>query len=102
MGIYLHLKRALSGKLDVVEFPLQIPKIQFVGILLRCDNDIISLGEARFIEPEVFSNESLDPVSFSCAACPFRCGDPQSCNAQPVFFEYDDKMRRVNSSPQSI
>jgi hypothetical protein len=54
------------------------------------------------IQPEILSNQSFDPISFNCIACPFASRDPQSRNAQPIVFENQNEMARVMPPPRPI
>lgn len=56
MGIYLNLLNKLFINEDFSEFVLDFPEVQIAGILFRCDNNIVSLGETGVIEPEKFSD----------------------------------------------
>jgi len=82
-GIYLSLYTEFFIQ-DDSEVLFNFPEIQITGILLRYNDDIVSLGEMCFIEPEEFSDQSLNSVSFNRISSLFTDSDPQSCDALPV------------------
>jgi len=43
-------------KKDFPEVLFDFPEIQIAGILLCCNDNVISLGETGLVEPEEFSN----------------------------------------------
>lgn len=89
-------------KKDFPEVLFDFPEIQIAGILLCCNDNVISLGETGLVEPEEFSNQALDPVPFDRVSCLFAYTDPQSRNAQPVLLENDSKMPRMKAFPRSV
>jgi len=102
IGIYLSLYTELLIKDDFCEFLSGFPKIQITGILLSCNDDIVSLGEKGLVKPEEFPDQPLDSVPFyRITRLPGDC-DPQSRNAQPVPLENDGKMFRAISFSRSI
>ena len=54
IGIYLSLYRKRFVRDDFCEFLFGFPQIQMAGILLCCNDDIVSLGETFLVEPEEF------------------------------------------------
>ena len=102
IGTYLSLYKGFLIKNDFPEFLFNFPEIQIAGILLCCNDDIISLGETGLIEPEEFSNKALDPIPFDRVSCLLAYTDPQSRKAQPVLLENDSKVPCVKAFPRSV
>ena len=48
---------------DLFKFFFGFSEVQIAGTLFCNDDDVVSLGEACFIEPVKFSDESFGPVS---------------------------------------
>jgi len=92
MGIYLRLYAELFIQDNLTKFLFYFPKIQAIGTLLCCNDNIVTLGEMGFVQSEKFPYEPFDLVSFYCISCRFAYGNPQSRNAQPVPFKNDCKM----------
>lgn len=49
---------------DLFKFFFGFSEVQIAGTLFCYDDDVVSLGEACFIEPVKFSDQSFGPVSF--------------------------------------
>ncbi len=73
-----------------------------MGLLLCCNDDIVTLGKMGFMQSVEFSDEPLDSVPLYGISHLFGYGYPQSRSAQPVFFEYYRKMGRTTSLTQLI
>ena len=85
IGIYLSLDTEFVIK-DDSDFRFNLPEIQIAGILLRYNDDIVSLGEICLIESEEFSDQPLDSISLNRIPCFLADSNPQSCDALPVQF----------------
>jgi hypothetical protein len=92
IGMYLILYAELLIKENVFEFLGGLAEIQIAGILLRGDDDVVSLGELRPVQSEAFSDQALGSVSFDRIPDLSGGRNPQSRNAQPVFLKNDDEM----------
>ena len=94
-GIYLNLNTKLFFEKDLPKFFFSFPEIQIAGILLCCDDDIVSLGDFWVVESKEFPDKPFDSISFDCVARLFTDSDPQPCYAQPVLFGNDNKVSRM-------
>ena len=82
-GIYLNLNTEFVIK-DDSDFSFNLPEIQIAGILLRYNDDIVSLGEMFLIEPEKLSDQPFDSIPFYRITCFLANSNPQSRDALPV------------------
>ena len=82
-GIYLSLETEFIIT-DDSDFLFNLPEIQIAGILLRYNDDIVSLGEIFFIESEKLSDQTLDPIPLNSIASFLADSNPQSRDALPV------------------
>jgi hypothetical protein len=82
-GIYLNLDTEFVIE-DDSDFRFNLPEIQIAGILLRYNDDIVSLGEMFLIESEKLSDQPLDSISSDRITCLLANSNPQSRDALPV------------------
>jgi hypothetical protein len=102
MGKYLILRVELFIKNNLTEFLFDLPKIQAIGTLLSCDDNVTTLGKVGFVQSKEFPNEPLYLVSLYRVPDLFACSYPKSSNAQPVMLKNDCKMGRLISFARPI
>ena len=89
-------------KQESSNFIFDLPIGQSAGILLRGDDDVVSLGDAVLIETEELPEQAFRPISVNRITSLLADGDPQSRNAQPVVPNVQYKILSVATSPASI
>jgi hypothetical protein len=95
IGTYLKQYAMSFIQEKVTQFLFNFPIVKATGSSFRSNENVMTLREIAFMEPEKLSDEPLDLVSCHRVSCFATDGDPEPRHAQPVLGVNDRKVRRL-------